>query len=100
MMIHLDMKIVKVFVDEKNNHGNPVGIIVDEEQKYSRAQRQKLAVNSGLSEIVFVNNVKQGSISIFSPTREIPFAGHAVLGVVFFFRTNLQEKSRLSCEYG
>lgn len=78
------MDIIKVFVNEKGEFGNPVGIIVDEGKKFTQQERQEKATKSGLSEIVFINNIKNNNISIFSPTREIPFAGHAVIGSAFY----------------
>ncbi len=78
------MNIVKVFVNQNGEYGNPVKIQVDEDKTIPNDERQRTATNSGLSEIVFINNLKTNDISIFSPTREIPFAGHAVIGTVFF----------------
>ena len=71
-------------MDEKGNYGNPVGIVIDEQAKISKNQRQKICINSGFSEVVFINNIRNCNISIFSPTREIEFAGHAVIGTVSF----------------
>lgn len=86
------MVIVKAFVNEKSEYGNPVGIVIDELSSFSPAQRQDMAVKSGLSEIVFINNLAGNDISIFSPTREIPFAGHAVAGTAFFLDSQKNEK--------
>ncbi len=78
------MDTVKVFVNESGKFGNPVGIVVDENGSISFRERQDRAVNSGLSEIVFINDVSKNNISIFSPTEEIPFAGHAVIGAIYY----------------
>jgi len=80
----LDNIVLKVFVDKDNKYGNPVKIIIDEQNKIGDDERLKICRASGFSEVVFINNIKQNQISIFSPTREIPFAGHAVLGTVYF----------------
>jgi predicted PhzF superfamily epimerase YddE/YHI9 len=78
------MVIVKVFVNISGEYGNPVGLIIDDGKRISGEERQKTATESGFSEIVYINNFEENDISIFSPTREIPFAGHAVIGTVFF----------------
>lgn len=82
------MEVVRVFTNEKGQFGNPVGIVLDLEQGITPDKRQSLAFQSGFSEVVFVNDLESKSISIFSPQREIPFAGHAVVGTAYF----LQEK--------
>jgi predicted PhzF superfamily epimerase YddE/YHI9 len=76
--------VLRVFVNEKGEFGNPVGIIVDEKQKISPKERQNIATRLGFSEAVFVNNSKTGSVSIFNPQSEIDFAGHALVGAAFF----------------
>ena len=77
------MHIYRVFCNQDGNHGNPVGVIFDLEQKLSTEQRQEISTESGFSECVFVNSLDVCSVNIFSPQREVPFAGHAVLGTVF-----------------
>lgn len=79
-----NMTILRAFVNQKGEYGNPVGIIIDEGKAIPSEIRQKKATRSGLSEIVFINNIKANDISIFSPTGEIPFAGHAVIGAAFY----------------
>lgn len=83
------MKILNVFTNEKGEFGNPVGIIVDTVSKLSKENRQQTAIDSGFSEIVFINNLETKNVSIFSPTSEIPFAGHAVVGTSYFFNNVL-----------
>lgn len=78
------MNIIKVFVNSDGQYGNPVGVIIDDGKTMSNQKRQETATASGLSEIVFINDLKTNNISIFSPTKEIPFAGHAVIGTAFF----------------
>lgn len=83
------MKVLNVFTNEKGEFGNPLGIIVDTENKIKLKNRQRIAVESGFSEIVFINNLETKDVSIFSPTRQIPFAGHALVGTNYFFNTVL-----------
>ena len=83
------MKVLNVFTNENGEFGNPVGIIVDTENKIKSKNRQQIAMESGFSEIVFINNLETKDVSIFSPTRQIPFAGHALVGTSYFFNTVL-----------
>ena len=78
------MNILKVFTNEKGEFGNPVGVVVDTEQKINKDERLKITIDSGFSEIVFVNNIENKEISIYSPQNEIPFAGHAIVGTAYF----------------
>ncbi|MBU0975365.1 MAG: PhzF family phenazine biosynthesis protein [Patescibacteria group bacterium] len=71
---------IKVFVNEEGKFGNLVGIVIDENSAINNKKRQEICTKSGLSEVVFIDNVKNSQVSIFSPTEEIPFAGHAVIG--------------------
>ncbi len=84
-----EMKVLKVFTNEKGEFGNPVGIIVDTENKIQKENRQQMAIDSGFSEIVFISNFETKEVSIFSPTRQIPFAGHALVGTSYFFNAVL-----------
>jgi len=84
-----EIKILNVFTNEKGEFGNPVGIIVDIENKINNKNRQQMAIDSGFSEIVFINNIESKDVSIFSPTRQIPFAGHALVGTSYYFNNVL-----------
>lgn len=84
-----EMKVLNVFANENGEFGNPVGIIVDTENKIDNKNRHQMAINSGFSEIVFINNLETKDVSIFSPTRQIPFAGHALVGTSYFFNNVL-----------
>jgi predicted PhzF superfamily epimerase YddE/YHI9 len=78
------MITLKVFVNIKGEYGNPVGIMLDEAGAISKEVRQQMAADSGYSEIVFIDDVKASKVSIFNPTSEVHFAGHALLGVIYY----------------
>lgn len=84
------MKVINVFTSEAGQFGNPVGVIVDIGNKISKLKRQQIAKNSGFSEVVFVNDLATKNISIYSPQREIPFAGHAVVGTAYYLNQLLK----------
>jgi len=66
--------------------GNPVAVIPDADGLDARAM-QKIAREMNLSETVFVLPPTDPSASyrlrFFTPTREIPFAGHPVIGAFY-----------------
>ncbi len=86
----VQMAVLSAFADEDGRFGNPVGVIVDEKRVLSDDTRQSIATESGFSEIVFINDRSSGAISIYTPQEEISFAGHAVVGTVWFLRNRLQ----------
>ena len=78
----LDYYILDVFT-ERAFGGNPLAV-VNEADRLSTADMQAIAREFGLSETVFVLKPEsQGHtarVRIFTPLREIPFAGHPTLG--------------------
>jgi len=73
--------LVDVFA-ERPLEGNQLGVFTDA-RLLSSAQMQQLTRELGFSESVFVLPPEQGGdarIRIFTPGREIPFAGHPTLG--------------------
>lgn len=70
--------VVRVFTTEDGRHGNPLGI-VDGSLIHS-ARRQSVAAELGYSETVFIDDPATGAIQIFTPTMELPFAGHPTVG--------------------
>lgn len=76
---------VDVFTDQPFA-GNPVAVLPDAEG-LSDADLQRIAREMNLSETVFVfrptDPAAAAKLRIFTPTSEIPFAGHPVLGTFF-----------------
>lgn len=74
--------IYDVFTD-KTLAGNPLAVIFDGED-LSDAVMQAVAREMNLSETVFVQNspnpAHAARLRIFTPTRELPFAGHPTVG--------------------
>ena len=78
--------------------GNPLAVLTDVGNLDS-GQMQAIAREINFSETTFVRslqpNPQQGyDVRIFSPTEELPFAGHPTLGTAFVIRRHLQEKLR------
>lgn len=74
-----------VFTDEPFG-GNPVAVLPDA-SGLTDEELQKIAREMNLSETVFVfppgNPKAAAKVRIFTPTREIPFAGHPILGTFY-----------------
>ena len=66
--------------------GNPVAVVLDAEGM-STGQMQQIAAEFGYSETTFVlppeDRANTAHVRIFTPTREIPFAGHPNVGTAF-----------------
>ena len=77
-----DYAIYDVFTDTAL-HGNPLAVVFDADQ-IEPDQMQKIAREFNLAETVFVlkaeNPVHTARLRIFTPTRELPFAGHPTVG--------------------
>lgn len=83
--------LVDVFTDRKLA-GNPLAVFTDA-RRLDDGTMQALARETNLSETVFVLPPTQGGharIRIFTPAREVPFAGHPVLGAAFVLAAPLQ----------
>jgi predicted PhzF superfamily epimerase YddE/YHI9 len=101
MTVYPEINIFSVFVNEKQEYGNPVGIILDEKQAISKVERQQVAAKLGFSESVFIDNLGTGKVSIFNPIREVDFAGHALVGTAFYFSEILKKPIKfLECRGG
>jgi PhzF family phenazine biosynthesis protein len=63
--------------------GNPLAVVLDSEG-LEDARMQAIAAEFNLSETVFVfeprNPINTASVKIFTPARELPFAGHPTVG--------------------
>jgi predicted PhzF superfamily epimerase YddE/YHI9 len=71
--------VLRVFTDPNGNHGNPLGVVLDA-TGLDDARRQAIAAQLGFSETVFVENVSRAELRIFTPTQELPLAGHPLVG--------------------
>ncbi|MEO8511724.1 MAG: PhzF family phenazine biosynthesis protein [Chloroflexota bacterium] len=74
-----DLHVLRVFTDANGAYGNPLGVVLDGSSVEPDA-RQALARRLGFSETVFVDDASTGTVCIFTPGRELPFAGHPLVG--------------------
>jgi predicted PhzF superfamily epimerase YddE/YHI9 len=82
------VRVLRVFTDAAGASGNPLGVVRDAEQ-IDRARRQAIAAELGYSETVFVE--RDTRVQIFTPTTELPFAGHPMVGSAWLLRRPVLE---------
>lgn len=76
------LQVLRVFVDENGEHGNPLGVHLDA-AGVEAEERQRIAADLGFSETVFVEDRSSGRIRIHTPEVELPFAGHPCVGTAW-----------------
>jgi predicted PhzF superfamily epimerase YddE/YHI9 len=75
--------VLRVFTDDTGASGNPLGVVRDAGE-IPHARRQAIATQLGYSETVFVE--RDTHVQIFTPTAELPFAGHPMVGSAWLLR--------------
>jgi predicted PhzF superfamily epimerase YddE/YHI9 len=76
------LHVLRVFIGEGGAGGNPLGVFLDG-QEVPENERQSVAADLGFSETVFVEDAARGALRIFTPTDELPFAGHPLVGTAW-----------------
>jgi predicted PhzF superfamily epimerase YddE/YHI9 len=76
------LHLLRVFCAVDGSRGNPLGVFLDGAE-VPPEQRQAVAADLGLSEIVFVDDAERGEIRIFTPAVELDFAGHPAVGTAW-----------------
>jgi predicted PhzF superfamily epimerase YddE/YHI9 len=76
------LHLLRVFCSEDGSGGNPLGVFM-QGREVPPEQRQAVAADLGLSEIVFVDDAERGEIRIFTPAVELDFAGHPAVGTAW-----------------
>jgi predicted PhzF superfamily epimerase YddE/YHI9 len=71
------VRVLRVFTDAAGESGNLLGVVLDG-GGIERPARQAIAAELGCSETVFVEG--ENRVAIFTPTTELPFAGHPLVG--------------------
>ena len=79
------LHVLRVFIGPDGRGGNPLGVFLDG-TAIPPGRRQAVALDLGFSETVFVDDAAEGAIRIFTPGRELPFAGHPTVGTGWLFR--------------
>ncbi|MBU8827436.1 PhzF family phenazine biosynthesis protein [Mycolicibacterium goodii] len=84
----IDVTVLRVFTDSDGKFGNPLGVV--DNSTVDPADRQRIAAQLGYSETIFIDLPQPGSTTaharIFTPTSEMPFAGHPTVGAAWYLR--------------
>jgi len=81
-MTTTELHVLRVFAGPDGRGGNPLGVFLDGTW-IPEARRQAVATELGYSETVFVDDAAEGAIRIYTPGRELPFAGHPTVGTAW-----------------
>lgn len=73
------VEVVRVFVDHLGKHGNPLGVLINPSEINFEA-RLAITRRLGFAETVFVDNLNDAVVEIYSPEGSLPFAGHPLVG--------------------
>jgi predicted PhzF superfamily epimerase YddE/YHI9 len=76
------LHVLRVFVNEDGEWGNPLGVFLDGEL-VPEPERQGIAAELGFSETVFLDDRATGQMRIYTPEVELSFAGHPTVGTAW-----------------
>ena len=91
--------VVRVFTrgDEGGNH---LGVLTDS-RGLEGVVMQRIAADLGFSETIFLGHGDPPPVRIFTPGREMPFAGHPLVGITWLMRElGIPTSGRLRCGIG
>ncbi|MEV6964756.1 PhzF family phenazine biosynthesis protein [Hamadaea sp. NPDC051192] len=81
-----DLHVLRVFCAPGDTGGNRLGVILDGEQIPGEPDRQEVARELGFSETVFVDDLSDAVLDIYTPSTRLPFAGHPLVGTAWLLR--------------
>ncbi|MDX6350877.1 MAG: hypothetical protein QOF84_5667, partial [Streptomyces sp.] len=76
-----DHEVLRVFIGPDGRGGNLLGVVTADSS--DAAARQAIAAELGYSETVFIDDAERGEVRIFTPSVELPFAGHPLVGTAW-----------------
>ena len=79
-----ELTVLRVFIGPDDDGGNLLGVFLDG-PIIPEDRRQSVAAELRFSETVYVDDAAEGAIRIFTPGRELPFAGHPTVGTAWLF---------------
>ncbi len=79
------LHVLRVFCAEDGTGGNPLGVFIDG-GAIPEQRRQRIAADLGFAETVFVDDRPGTRLRIFTPTVELPLAGHPLVGIAWLLR--------------
>jgi predicted PhzF superfamily epimerase YddE/YHI9 len=80
--------LLNVFTALDGAFGNPLGVFLDDVPA-TAADRQRIALDLGYSETVFIEDAERGALRIHTPETELPLAGHPLVGSAWLLAREL-----------
>jgi predicted PhzF superfamily epimerase YddE/YHI9 len=80
------LHVLRVFADERGQHGNPLGVVLDGAAIPEPERRQAVAAELGYAETVFVDDAATARLRIYTPSVELRLAGHPLVGTSWLLR--------------
>ena len=90
-----DLHVLRVFTTDDGSGGNPLGVFLAGAEVPPET-RQANAADIGFSETVFVDDAGTGRVQIFTPTVEMPVAGHPLVGTAWLLANRETAVSELN----
>lgn len=91
--------VLRVFTDQEGRFGNFLGIFLDTAD-WTDEFCQSRAFDLGFSETVFIDDLAQARLRIFTPTTKLRFAGHPTVGAAWLIDHLGHEVHTLLCDAG
>ncbi len=88
------LHVLRVFTGDDGAGGNPLGVFLDG-GAIAPDRRQDVAADLGFSETVFVDDARLGRVAVFTPTVELEFAGHPLVGTAWLLASEGRPVSHL-----
>jgi predicted PhzF superfamily epimerase YddE/YHI9 len=85
-----DLHVLRVFCAPGGTGGNRLGVILDGDRIPGEPARQEIARKLGFSETVFVDDLSDAVLDIYTPSTRLPFAGHPLVGTAWLLRREVQ----------
>jgi predicted PhzF superfamily epimerase YddE/YHI9 len=89
-----ELHVVRVFCRPEGGGGDSLGVFLDGHE-VANEDRQRVAAELGFAGTVFVENADRGMLRIFTPSAELPFAGHPLVGTAWLLARERQPVDRL-----
>lgn len=91
---------MNVFTDEHGEHGNALAIVWASPATARR--EQDIAADLAFSETIFIDELAAPTVRarMFTPARELPFAGHPTVGLAWWLRNGGDEVTSISVPAG
>ena len=88
------LHVLRVFCSPRGGGGNPLGVFLDGGE-VAEEDRQGVAADLGFAETVFVDDASGGRVAIYTPSEEVDFAGHPMIGTAWLLAREREPIDRL-----